>query len=139
MNTGRKNEENVMENMSMKEENEEGERVLEQIGQHNYSKSFLKKDSGHERRDEKTAVKIEDDAMVLDSCIHFNEGMLKVNRIEEAEVQAEQKEKDIEGFPHDKKSQRHRVRGTYTVKLILFRVLCFFSMSKFNLFIEHYY
>ncbi|XP_056590523.1 PHD finger protein 20 isoform X1 [Triplophysa dalaica] len=115
--TGRKNEENVMENMSMKEENEEGGRVLEQIGQHNYSKSFLKKDSGHERRGEKTAVKIEDDAMVLDSCIHFNEGMLKVNRIEEAEVQAEQKEKDIEGFPHDKKSQRHRVRGKRRISM----------------------
>lgn len=110
-NTCRKNVEHAVENMSVKEESEEGERVLEQIGQHNYSKSFLKKDSGHEQRDEKSGVKIEDNAMMFDSCIHFNEGMLKGNGIEEAEVQGEQKE----GFPHDKKSPRQWVRGTYKV------------------------
>lgn len=110
-NTGRMNEEHVMENVSVKEENEGGERVLEQIGQHNYSKSFLKKDSGHEQRYEKTVVKLEDNAMVFDSCINFNEGMLKGNGTEEAEVQGGQKEKELKGFPLDKKSQRQRVRG----------------------------
>lgn len=114
-NTCRMNEKHVVENMSVKEKSEEGERVLEQIGQHNYSKSFVKKDSGHEQRDEKTVVKIEDNAKVFDSCIHFNEGMLKGNGIEEAEVQAEQKE--IKGFPHNTKSQRQRVRGKRRISM----------------------
>ncbi|XP_055039558.2 PHD finger protein 20 isoform X1 [Misgurnus anguillicaudatus] len=109
-NTLQKTEKHVVENMSVKEENVERERVCEQIGQHNYSKSFLKKDLGHEEKDEEAVVKIEDNE-VFASCINFNEGMVTGNRNEEAEVQAEQKEKEVKGFPNGKKARRQRVRG----------------------------
>uniref|UniRef100_A0A671PCP0 PHD finger protein 20, a n=1 Tax=Sinocyclocheilus anshuiensis TaxID=1608454 RepID=A0A671PCP0_9TELE len=98
-----------VENISVKEENEE--RVLEQVGQHNYSKSFLKKVSGPAEGEEEPAVKLED-SLVFDSGMNFNEVMEKRNETEEAEVQVEQKKEEIKGqcLPHDRKSQRQRIR-----------------------------
>ncbi|KAL0181181.1 hypothetical protein M9458_023587, partial [Cirrhinus mrigala] len=66
-----------VEDISVKEENEEG---------HNYSKSFLKKVSGPEEREEEAAVKMED-SVVFDSSMSFNEGTVKRNETEKAEVQ----------------------------------------------------
>ncbi|XP_051767728.1 PHD finger protein 20 isoform X1 [Ctenopharyngodon idella] len=99
-----------VENISIKEENAEGERILEQIGQHNYSKLFLKRGSGPEEREEKARVKMEDSVMI-DLGMNFNEGMVKRNETEEAEV-LEQKEEEIKGqvLPHDRKSRRQRIR-----------------------------
>lgn len=104
-------------NISIKEEDAEGERVLEQIGQHNYSKLFLKRGSGPEEREEKTSLKMEN-AVVLDLGVNFNEGVVKRNETEEAEV-LERKEEEIkgQGLPHDRKSRRQRIRSTYKVKL----------------------
>ncbi|XP_050979130.1 PHD finger protein 20 isoform X2 [Labeo rohita] len=98
-----------VEDISVKEENEEG--VLEQVGQHNYSKSFLKKVSGPEEREEEAAMKTED-SVVFDSGMSFNEGMVKRNETEKAEVQLEQKQEETEGqaLPHDRKSRRQRIR-----------------------------
>lgn len=99
-----------VEDISVKEENEEG--VLEQVGQHNYSKSFLKKVSGPEEREEEAAMKTED-SVVFDSGMSFNEGMVKRNETEKAEVQLEQKQEETEGqaLPHDRKSRRQRIRS----------------------------
>lgn len=115
-----------VENISIKEENAEGERVLEQIGQHNYSKLFLKRGSGPEEREEKARVKMED-SVVFDLGVNFNEGMVKRNETEEAEV-LEQKEEEIkgQGLPHDRKSRRQRIRSMYKVKLfkVIFLNVC---------------
>uniref|UniRef100_A0A8C2DFB8 PHD finger protein 20, a n=1 Tax=Cyprinus carpio TaxID=7962 RepID=A0A8C2DFB8_CYPCA len=85
--------------------------ILEQVGQHNYSKSFLKKVSGPEEGEEEAAVKMED-SVVFHSGMNFNEEMVKRNETEEAEVQVEQKKEEIKGqcLPHDRKSQRQRIR-----------------------------
>jgi len=111
-----------VQNISIKEEEEEedaeGERGLEQIGQHNYSKLFLKRDSGPEEREEKTSLKMENSTVVLDLGVNFNEGVVKRNETEEAEV-LERKEEEIKGqdLPHNRKSRRQRIRSTYKVKL----------------------
>lgn len=106
-----------MQNISIKEEDAEGERVLEQIAQHNYSKLFLKRGSGPEEREEKTSLKMES-SVVLDLGLNFNEGVVKRNENEEAEV-LERKEEEIkgQGLPRDRKSRRQRIRSTYKVKL----------------------
>ncbi|XP_051529095.1 PHD finger protein 20 isoform X2 [Myxocyprinus asiaticus] len=108
-NTGHKDREHrEVENMSVTKENEDGERVLDQIRQHNYCKLFLK-DSGHAE----AMVKTEADSMVIDSRVKCNEGGDKGNEIEEAEVQVEQKEEEMKGqvLPCDRKSRRRRIRG----------------------------
>ncbi|XP_052465674.1 PHD finger protein 20 [Carassius gibelio] len=81
--------------------------ILEQVGQHNYSKSFLKKVSGTEE----AAVKMED-SVVFDSGMNFNEAMVKRNETEEAEVQVEQKKEEIKEqcLPHDRKAQKQPIR-----------------------------
>ncbi|XP_067287914.1 PHD finger protein 20 isoform X1 [Pseudorasbora parva] len=94
-----------VENISIKEEDAEG--VLEQIGQHNYSKLFLKRDTGPEEREEKTRVKMEN-SVVFDLGVNFNKGMVKRNETEEAEV-LEQKVEEI-NRQCDRKSRRQRVR-----------------------------
>lgn len=105
-----------VEDISIKEEYEE--RCLEQIGQHNYSKSSMKKVSGPEEKEEEAAVSMED-SVVFDMGMNFNEGMVKRNETEEAEVHMEQKEEEIKGkcVPRDRKSRRQRIRRTYKVKL----------------------
>lgn len=105
-----------VEDISIKEEYEE--RCLERIGQHNYSKSFLKKVSGPEEKEEEAAVNMEN-SVGFDMRINFNEGMVKRNETEEAEVHMEQKEEEIKGkcVPHDRKSRKQRMRSTYEVKL----------------------
>ncbi len=105
-----------VEDISIKEEYEE--RCLEQIGQHNYSKSSMKKVSGPEEKEEEAAVNMED-SVVFDAGMNFNEGMVKRNETEEAEVHMEQKEEEIKGkcVPHDRKSRRQRIRRMYKVKL----------------------
>ncbi|XP_043107179.1 PHD finger protein 20 isoform X3 [Puntigrus tetrazona] len=98
-----------VEDVSIKEEYEE--RSLERIGQHNYSKSFMKKVSGPEEREEEAAVNMEH-SVEFDTGMNFNEGIVKRNETEEAEVHVEQKEEEIKGkcVPHDRKSRRQRIR-----------------------------
>lgn len=105
-----------VEDISIKEEYEE--RCLERIGQHNYSKSSMKKVSGPEEKEEEAAVNVEN-SVVFDTGMNCIEGTVKRNETEEAEVHVEQKEEEIKGkcVPHDRKSRRQRIRSTYKVKL----------------------
>lgn len=101
------------EQMQIKVENEsvKEERDLEEIGQHNYSKSLVKKGSGFEEKEEEVMVKMEDSAL-FDSNVNFSESMVKRNETEETDVLAQQKKEEVEEqcLVHDKKARRQRIK-----------------------------
>lgn len=122
------NGQHKVENESVKEE-----RDLEEIGQHNYSKSLVKKGSGFEREEE-VAVKMEDSAL-FDSNVNFSESTVKRNETEETDILAQQKKEEVKEqcLAHDRKARRQRIKSKHKVKLFISKFVVrhlYFELSE---------